>query len=70
MSKKAPLGEEYTVEYPLNVKLTNCKFRCTKCEKWKPAAEFGLRCVREVIRNQPQCKSCRSGGPKLKLVTG
>ena len=70
MSKKAPLGEEYTVEYPLNVRLTSCKFRCTKCGKWKPGGDFGLRCVNEVVRNQPQCKSCRSGGAKLKLVQG
>ena len=68
------LGPEYRVEYPLNVILTSCKFRCTKCEKWKPAAEVGLRCVTnaigdDIIRNQPQCVACRSEKkPKLRRV--
>jgi hypothetical protein len=68
-----PLGPDYTVEYPLNVRLTSCKFRCTKCGKWKPAAQVGLRCVTnaagdDIIRNQPQCKSCRSTKAKLRVV--
>jgi hypothetical protein len=55
------LGPEYRVEYPINVVLTNAKFRCTNCKKWKPASHFGLRCMEdEIIRNQPQCKPCRS----------
>jgi len=72
-TSKAELGPEYRVEYPINVVLTNVSFRCTKCEKWKPGAEFGLRCVtdaegNETIRNQPQCQMCRRKRPKLRLV--
>lgn len=64
------LGPEYRVTYPMNVAITNAKFRCTKCRKWKPASKFGLRCMDDdVIRNQPQCKKCRSEKKtKLKLV--
>lgn len=68
------LGPEYRVEYPINVVLTNCMFRCTgPCAKWKPAAEFGLRCVtdtegNEIIRNQPRCKVCRRKKPTLRRV--
>jgi len=53
------LGPEYRVEYPLNVVISNAKFRCTKCRRWKPAGRFGLRMVGEIVRNQPQCTTCR-----------
>lgn len=66
------LGPEYRVEYPVNVVLTSCMFRCTKCRQWKPAAKFGLRCIEdaegnEIVRNQPQCHDCRRV-PKLRRV--
>jgi hypothetical protein len=69
--KPKELGPEYRVEYPVNVVLTNVKFRCTKCGKWKPGGQFGLRCItnskgEDIIRNQPQCRGCRSR--KLRLV--
>lgn len=59
--------DPYRVEYPMNVVLTRCKFKCSRCKKWKPAARFGLRADGDVIRNQPQCKSCRKK-PPLSLV--
>lgn len=63
------LGPAYRTEYPVNVVLTNCMFRCTKCRKWKPASQFGLRCTEdEVVRNQPQCVTCRSTKPKLRRI--
>lgn len=71
------LGAEYRVECPVNVVLTNAMFRCTRCRRWKPAAQFGLRCVSakdesgdevDIIRNQPQCAECRSRRPALRRV--
>lgn len=74
LSQRGELGPEYRVEYPINVVLTGCAFRCTRCTQWKPGAEFGLRCVtdadgNETIRNQPQCQACRKKPrSKLRLV--
>jgi hypothetical protein len=43
------------------VMLTNAKFQCTDCGEWKGAKHFGLRKMADgTIRNQPQCKECRS----------
>lgn len=43
------------------VVLLNCRFRCTRCQKWKGAAQFGLRTMDNgVVRNQAQCSKCRS----------
>ena len=53
--------EKYTVGRPDgSVILTNAKFRCTGCGKWKPASEVGLRKMASgVVRNQAQCQDCR-----------
>jgi hypothetical protein len=41
--------------------LTNARFQCTDCGGWKDAQHFGLRRMKGgEIRNQPQCKECRS----------
>jgi hypothetical protein len=35
---------------------------CLKCKKMKPLMQFGLRKMADgAIRNQPWCRSCRSG---------
>jgi hypothetical protein len=42
---------------------------CLKCRSIKPLAQFGLRKMADgAIRNQPWCRSCRSGAgtPKAK----
>ena len=42
---------------------------CIKCRSLKPLAQFGLRKMADgAIRNQPWCRSCRSGAgtPKAK----
>lgn len=44
----------------VEVVLHGAHFRCTGCGKLRPGSEVGLRKLRGVIRNQPQCKSCRS----------
>lgn len=42
------------------VVLTNARFWCNGCEKWRPASKFGaLRNAGGVIRNQPRCSDCR-----------
>ncbi len=66
----ADLDDKYTVRSCYeNVVLTNAKFRCTKCRKWKPASDFGLRCMSDdIVRNQSQCKGCRSNARKLRVV--
>ena len=44
------------------VVLTNAKFRCTKCKRWKGARHFGLRRMKwNVVRQIPQCTTCRNG---------
>jgi len=44
------------------VVLTNAKFKCTNCKKWKGARAFGLRTMKDgTIRNQSQCIACRGG---------
>ncbi len=36
---------------------------CLKCHKMKPLGQFGLRRMADgAIRNQPWCRTCRSGG--------
>lgn len=66
MSKDRAGGDAYRVEYPMNVVLTRCKFNCTKCKRWLPAARFGLRDDNGTIRQQPQCMDCRRGKKKTK----
>ncbi len=35
---------------------------CLKCQKMRPLSQFGLRRMADgAIRNQPWCRSCRSG---------
>ena len=46
---------------------------CLKCHKTRPLAQFGLRKMADgAIRNQPWCKTCRSGtasdGPRKRAV--
>jgi hypothetical protein len=43
---------------------------CIKCRTLKPLAQFGLRKMADgAIRNQPWCRTCRSGaGSKKKKV--
>ncbi len=46
---------------------------CLKCHKTRPLAQFGLRKMADgAIRNQPWCKTCRSGtasdSPRTKSV--
>lgn len=54
-----------TVAHRSGVVLTNAKFQCTDCQKWKAAGEFGLRKMGDgKVRNQAQCKGCRAGYPK------
>jgi len=51
------------------VVLTNAKFQCTDCGKWKPAKLFGLRRMKSgEVRNQPQCADCRSKYPSKEGV--
>lgn len=46
----------------VRVVLTNGRFQCTKCRRWKSAQAFGLRTMDNgTVRNQAQCKSCRAG---------
>ena len=40
---------------------------CLKCKSMKPLAMFGLRKMADgAIRNQPWCRTCRSGASKKK----
>jgi hypothetical protein len=46
---------------------------CLKCHKTRPLSQFGLRKMADgAIRNQPWCKTCRSGtasdSPRRKAV--
>lgn len=56
------MNEDTTVTHRTGkVVLTNAYFECTDCRKLKPGKHFGLRRMRNgEIRNQPQCKTCRS----------
>lgn len=41
---------------------------CLKCKSMKPLAMFGLRKMADgAIRNQPWCRTCRSGASKKKV---
>jgi len=61
MTKTVTTTKDFTVAHRQGgVVITNAKFKCTKCKKWKPAAEFGLRKMGDgKIRNQAQCTVCR-----------
>ena len=58
-----PLSDRYDYtshDGTVTVTLYDAAFTCTKCRKIKPASEVGLRKMKDgVVRNQPQCKSCR-----------
>ncbi|OJH40963.1 hypothetical protein [Cystobacter ferrugineus] len=44
---------------------------CLKCRSLKPLAQFGLRKMADgAIRNQPWCRTCRSGAGKPKEKAG
>jgi hypothetical protein len=44
---------------------------CLKCRTVKPLAQFGLRKMADgAIRNQPWCRSCRSGASAHKVKKG
>ncbi|MET0401714.1 MAG: hypothetical protein ABW123_04885 [Cystobacter sp.] len=44
---------------------------CIKCKSLKPLAQFGLRKMADgAIRNQPWCRTCRSGAGKPKEKAG
>jgi hypothetical protein len=44
---------------------------CLKCHKMRPLSQFGLRRMADgAIRNQPWCKTCRSGGSAEKPGQG
>ncbi len=43
---------------------------CLKCQKIRPLSQFGLRRMADgAIRNQPWCRTCRSG-PSAKVEAG
>jgi hypothetical protein len=44
-----------------SVVITGAQFKCTGCFAVKGGSEFGLRSFPDgTVRNQPQCKDCRS----------
>jgi hypothetical protein len=44
---------------------------CIKCRTLKPLAQFGLRKMADgAIRNQPWCRTCRSGAGSKKSKAG
>jgi hypothetical protein len=44
---------------------------CIKCRTLKPLAQFGLRKMADgAIRNQPWCRTCRSGAGSKKAKAG
>ena len=44
---------------------------CIKCRSLKPLAQFGLRKMADgAIRNQPWCRTCRSGAGTRKSKAG
>ncbi len=48
---------------------------CLKCRKMRPLSQFGLRKMADgAIRNQPWCRTCRSGAsaenPRRRKVSG
>lgn len=66
------MDDEYRVEKvvttrknpTVRVVLTNCMFRCTKCQGLFPASDVGLRVSKNdddeiIVRNQAQCSVCR-----------
>ena len=43
--------------------------KCLKCDKMRPLSQFGLRKMPDgAIRNQPWCRTCRSGGAEAVAV--
>lgn len=53
---------EFTSREGTIVRLIDCFSLCTKCGAVKAMSDFGLRTMPDgTIRNQPQCKQCRSG---------
>lgn len=51
---------EDVVKHHSGVVLSNAKFYCPGCEKWKLGSEFGLRKMPNgTVRNQARCVECR-----------
>ena len=62
MEQATLVHESGTGRSRVRVVLTHGRFQCTKCRRWKPAQAFGLRTMPDgTVRNQAQCKSCRTG---------
>ena len=61
---------KFTMYDGRKIALTGCQARCTKCGEVKPLSEFGLREMPDgTIRNQPQCKKCRSRKKEAKTTS-
>lgn len=64
------LSHKSTIPFPLVI-IHGAMFQCTHCGYWKPASDFGMLNDREngALRNQPQCRRCRSryGSAQLEL---
>ena len=67
MAQRKEFKSRDHLEHPISwgsrtLVLYGAQFRCTCCGNWKRASEFGMLNDAEggVIRNQPQCRVCRS----------
>ena len=67
MAQRKEFKSRDHLEHPISwgsrtLVLHGAQFRCTCCGNWKRASEFGMLNDAEggMIRNQPQCRVCRS----------